>query len=84
MILVLFKKRGVNVKAKIKLLESISVLIVIIVIAYFFGVKGTNLEYKSLDDSRSTANYIEMETIDDVKNLENLKTNLNNYKSMII
>ncbi len=60
-------------KAKIKLLESISVLIVIIVIAYFFGVKGTNLEYKSLDDSRSTANYIEMETIDDVKNLENLK-----------
>ena len=72
MIIVLFqKRRGVNVKAKIRSLEKIIISMVIILVVYLgylnFGVK----EYKSSNEVRSTANYIEVEKTSEIALLEN-------------
>lgn len=68
MIVVLFqKRRGVNVKAKHRLLEIGVIMLVMILDAYLFGeyTQVNKNEYNIAID-RSTANYIEIETKEDI------------------
>lgn len=62
MIVVLFpKRRGVNVKAKIRSIEKILLSMAVILNVYLVYLNINVSEYKTTNEIRSTANYIQVE-----------------------
>lgn len=55
------KKRGVNVKAKIRSIEKVLLSMVVILNVYLVYLNISVSEYKTTNENRSTANYIEIE-----------------------
>lgn len=67
MIVMLFqKRRGVNVKAKLKLLEVGILALVMILDVYLINLNMVVSKYETSKKIRSTANYIEVEAIEEV------------------
>jgi len=66
MIKVLFKRRGVNVKAKIRSLEIIILSLVIILNVYLVYLDVMSSKYNKTNQVKSTPNYIEIEEVEEM------------------
>lgn len=65
------KRRGVNVKAKIRSLEKIIISMVIILVAYLGYLNFGPNEYKNSNEVKTTANYIDIKEHKEIVLLKN-------------